>query len=195
MSDAHNQRRRTAKDVSPERWLELSRCLALLPLIDVVVVGQDTFLTAQSGVTGCESCASNASIPFSSVLDEITHRYDRVTNYLLFEPAKCRNCDAPIVDTTLVVFESKFDRNPGGLDYFDAPIENVVFIDEDILIQAEQWITACEHCSENAEVLFDQILDSLTGCNPTITDYVICRQAKCPCCNHAVTEKTLVIPS
>ena len=89
-----------------------------------------------------------------------------------------------------------FDPHNRDRKYFDTPIEdtNVVLVDENILNQAEKWITACEQCSDNAEISFDQLLDSLTGCDPTTTDYLMCRAAKCPCCYGAVTERTLVIP-
>ena len=204
MSDAHDHsnhantwKRQTTNGLSSEQWLELDRFLTFPLIIEVVALGPDTLLMAQNRVICCESCDPNAKSPFTSVLDEVTNRYDRVTDYLLFEPAKCRNCGAPIIKTTLVAFESKFNQNPAVLKYFGAPIEDadVVLVDEDMLSQAEKWITACERCSENAEHSFDQILDTLTGCDPTTTDYLMCRVAKCPCCHRAVTERTLVISS
>jgi len=34
-------------------------------------------------------------------------------------------------------------------------------------------IAGCEACSEDAEIPFDNILDRLTGCDPSVTDYVL----------------------
>ena len=41
-------------------------------------------------------------------------------------------------------------------------------------------------------ILFSSILDSLTGNDPTVTEYVLEIPAKCPHCGTAVTEWTLV---
>jgi hypothetical protein len=34
-------------------------------------------------------------------------------------------------------------------------------------------ITGCEACCEDAEIRFDNILDRLTGSDPSVTDYVL----------------------
>jgi hypothetical protein len=34
-------------------------------------------------------------------------------------------------------------------------------------------ITSCEACTEHAELPFDNILDRLTGSDPSVTDYVL----------------------
>src|SRR6516225_1744641 len=48
---------------------------------------------------------------------------------------------------------------------------------------AEEWIISCEDCSpDTSEVLFDSILDSITGCDPKSTDYVLSEPAQCPTC-------------
>jgi hypothetical protein len=48
-------------------------------------------------------------------------------------------------------------------------------------------IAGCEACSENAEIPFDNILDRLTGSDPTVTDYVLevtARCLQCGCLNY-----------
>jgi hypothetical protein len=79
------------------------------------------------------------------------------------------------------------------------PLEetNIVLVDETLLAEAEGWIESCEQCSESsesAEYSFDQILDSVTGCDPAQTDYLMYRVARCPRCYSDITEKTLVRP-
>ena len=78
----------------------------------------------------------------------------------------------------------------------DTPVEeiNVVLVDESLVREAQEWIGSCEHCSDQAEFSFDQILDSITGCDPMVTEYMLCRTAECPRCHAEVTEKTLVSP-
>ena len=45
----------------------------------------------------------------------------------------------------------------------------------------------------STEMPFDQLLDAMTGCNPSTTEYVICHAAKCGGCRHDVMEKTLIV--
>jgi hypothetical protein len=48
---------------------------------------------------------------------------------------------------------------------------------------AEKEIVSCETCSaDTAEVPFDYLLDSITGCDPESTDYVLSEPARCPAC-------------
>jgi hypothetical protein len=48
----------------------------------------------------------------------------------------------------------------------------VVLVDSATLNQAEQLIESCKHCnSEGAEIPFDNILDRVTGSDPSVTDY------------------------
>ena len=52
---------------------------------------------------------------------------------------------------------------------------------------AEQHIDSCEACtSDLAEVPFDYILDSITGCDPEVTDYVLPEPAHCPRCSGVI---------
>jgi hypothetical protein len=47
-------------------------------------------------------------------------------------------------------------------------------------------------CRENAEIPFDNILDRLTGSDPSATDYVLVVPAKCLQCGAEIDAKTLV---
>jgi hypothetical protein len=85
---------------------------------------------------------------------------------------------------TLVV-TSDFDEIPNK--------QNIVFVDAETTRKAEQQIVSCESCNrEEAEFLFSEILDSLIGNDPTVTEYVLEIPAKCPRCGAAVTEESLV---
>jgi hypothetical protein len=94
------------------------------------------------------------------------------------------------------VSKSNDDSSHGNLlKYFVAPLleTDVVLVGEDILGQAEKWISACEQCSNLAELSFEELLDAITGCDPVTTDYLMCRTARCPSCNREVTEKSLIL--
>jgi hypothetical protein len=53
-------------------------------------------------------------------------------------------------------------------------------------------ITGCEACSEDAEIPFGNILDRLTGSDPSVTDYVLEVSARFLKSGAEITEKTLV---
>jgi hypothetical protein len=56
-------------------------------------------------------------------------------------------------------------------------------VDGQTIRTAEREIISCEACSpDTAEVPFDHILDSITGCDPESTDYVLSEPALCPEC-------------
>src|SRR5262245_36935268 len=77
-------------------------------------------------------------------------------------------------------------------DFFDPTPEqqNVVLIDAATLLKAQRIIAGCEACSEDAELPFENVLDRLTGCDPSITDYVFEAPARCPKCGAAIHEKS-----
>jgi len=61
-------------------------------------------------------------------------------------------------------------------DFFDPTAEqqNVVLIDAATVHKAERLIESCEGCNpEGAEIPFDNILDRVTGSDPSVTDYVV----------------------
>ena len=83
-------------------------------------------------------------------------------------------------------------------DFFDPTPEeqNVVLISTATLHQAVRLIESCEHCNlDGAEIPFDNILDRVTGSDPSVTDYILESPAKCPNCRREILEKTLVEPS
>jgi hypothetical protein len=68
-------------------------------------------------------------------------------------------------------------------DFFDPTPEqqNVVIVSSSTLREAEKLIESCEHCNhEGAEIPFDNILDRVTGSDPSVTDYILEESAKCP---------------
>jgi hypothetical protein len=60
------------------------------------------------------------------------------------------------------------------------------------IYRAQQSIASCEACSTFAELPFDWILDEVTGCDGTTTDYFLTEPVECPRCGGKVVEKTLV---
>jgi hypothetical protein len=63
----------------------------------------------------------------------------------------------------------------------------LITIDEDILQKAQDLIVSCEACTpDEADTLFDAVLDRLTGSDPQSTDYVLSVPARCPRCQSAV---------
>ena len=72
---------------------------------------------------------------------------------------------------------------------------NIVLVDEPTLREALQWVSTCRGCNDYAGISFDYILDAMTGCDPSVTEYVLCRPARCPSCDGFITEKTLVTVS
>lgn len=58
--------------------------------------------------------------------------------------------------------------------------------------RAQDAITSCESCNQNAELPFDWILDEVTGCDGSTTDYFLTEPVKCPRCSSEIIEQTLV---
>jgi hypothetical protein len=58
-------------------------------------------------------------------------------------------------------------------DFFDPTREQqvIVFVQTATVHRAERLIESCEHCNEEgAEIPFDNILDRVTGSDPSVTD-------------------------
>jgi hypothetical protein len=87
--------------------------------------------------------------------------------------------------------------SPTGREFFDPPTERhvVVLVDSSTVRKAERLIESCEHCDPDVEIPFDNILDRVTGSDPSVTDYILETPAKCPYCKREVFEKTLVEPA
>jgi len=169
----------------------------LMQGVELVAVGEATLLNAQQRVTGCVACSNSASRSFESLLSHLLGN-NGMSEYFLASPGECPKCAAPIFERTLIDFDGKAKAAlEEEFKYFDVCDEeqDVVFIDESTLLEAQTFISGCEHCSGMAEIPFDQLLDSITGCDPATTEYVICHAAKCGNCHHDVMEKTLVVIS
>jgi hypothetical protein len=85
-----------------------------------------------------------------------------------------------------------------GRDYFDPTPEEqiIVLVESKTLRRAERLIESCEHCNPgDADIPFDNILDRVTGSDPTLTDYLLEHPALCPYCGREIVEKTLVEPA
>jgi hypothetical protein len=78
-------------------------------------------------------------------------------------------------------------------DFLDPTPEkqNVVLVDAATLQKAQRMIAGCEACSEDAEIPFENILDRLTGSDPSVTDHVLEVPARLQC-GGEINEKTLV---
>jgi hypothetical protein len=79
---------------------------------------------------------------------------------------------------------------------FEASLDRkTVLVDEDLLLQAQSFIAGCENCAASAvqPMTFEYVLDAITACDSTATDYLLCRPAECPCCSAAIVETTLVL--
>jgi hypothetical protein len=105
--------------------------------------------------------------------------------------------DHPIrnVERRLVI-ETR-DGGPEHPPLFAGSLEltNIVLLSESQIIEAEDFVVGCEQCAAHAEISFDYLLDALTGSDPSSTEYLMPRPAKCPQCLGDVTEKTLIIPA
>jgi succinate dehydrogenase/fumarate reductase-like Fe-S protein len=69
---------------------------------------------------------------------------------------------------------------------------NIVLVGEALLSEVEQWLSACERCVDNAVITLDYVLDALTGSDPQVTEYMMCRPTHCPACSSQINEKTRV---
>ena len=78
----------------------------------------------------------------------------------------------------------------------ECTVSHDLLIDVATLREAERLIQSCEGCNpDGAEIPFDNILDRVTGSDPSVTDYVLEQPAKCPNCRREILEKTLVEPA
>jgi predicted Zn-ribbon and HTH transcriptional regulator len=115
--------------------------------------------------------------------------------FVLSEPARCPNCAQTILENTLVRCEGEIGNAMAPVREY-APCwdeTDVVLVDEEHLREAEAAVTGCEHCVEGGEMTFDYVLDAVTQRDPSVTEYVMCRPARCSKCRHEVTEKTFVV--
>jgi hypothetical protein len=69
---------------------------------------------------------------------------------------------------------------------------NILAVSAATIRKAQEAIASCEACNNDAELPFDWILDEVTGCKGSTTDYFLTEPARCPRCGCSVMEKTLV---
>jgi hypothetical protein len=86
--------------------------------------------------------------------------------------------------------QSGFD----GDELLSQPDITMITVAVDVIRQAEALIESCEQCNPDEEIPFDNMLDRVTGSDPSITDYILEQPAKCPNCKWDIFEKTLVEP-
>jgi hypothetical protein len=164
--------------------------------LELVALGETSLRRALVHVVGCQSCSTVVSRSFGLLLSELLGPTNSVTEYILCAPARCPNCSESILEGTLVRCDVDQDEPVAIANReFEPTLEgaDVVLIDEPVLREAQGFVAGCGQCVPSAEMTFDYILDEVTGCDPTSTEYVLCHPAKCPRCKHEITEKTLVV--
>lgn len=73
-------------------------------------------------------------------------------------------------------------------------MKEVIVVSRETILRAQAQIGGCEACSENAGIIFDFILDEVTGLDALETNYLLSEPATCPECGARVLEDTLVEP-
>jgi hypothetical protein len=77
-------------------------------------------------------------------------------------------------------------------DFLEDPTpeqQKVVLVDAETVSTAQGMLVGCEACSKEAELPFENILDRLTGSDPSITDYVLEVPARCLLCGATINGK------
>jgi len=73
--------------------------------IQLLALGVATIRRAQEAISSCESCNTDAELPFDWILDEVTGRDGSSTDYFLTEPVRCPRCGSGVIEKTLVEAE------------------------------------------------------------------------------------------
>jgi hypothetical protein len=74
--------------------------------LQILAVGAPTIRRALAAISSCESCNTEAELPFDWILDEVTGCDGANTDYFLTEPPRCPRCGCNIVEKTLVEADS-----------------------------------------------------------------------------------------
>ena len=74
--------------------------------MDIVLIDCGTVSQALTFVTRCAACSPEAEIPFDSILDRLTERDPRVTDYIMETTPPCPNCLQPVTEKTRVLIEN-----------------------------------------------------------------------------------------
>jgi len=162
---------------------------------ELLTIGQKTLAKAHRRFLSCERCDAQATTPFELILEDVVGPTENYVEYLMSEPGSCPKCHEAVFESTLIRPDEEFARNQCTDKVYAPSLENTtfVFVVEGTLKAAQSYILGCEQCTPDAEISLDYILDQLTGCDPTSTEYILCRPTSCPQCFGQVTEKTLVI--
>jgi hypothetical protein len=160
----------------------------VLPGTEIVAVAQMSALKAQELVIACAACSKSVYRPFESLLNQVLG-HNGSTQCVLASPTECPRCGSTLLEGTLVsTCEKQVDFQSRSES------KSVVFVNKSTLGEAESFISGCEHCEpEKAAISFDQLLDALTGFDPTVTEYITCHAARCPRCEHEVMGNTLIL--
>jgi hypothetical protein len=74
--------------------------------MDVVLIDRATVSQALTFVSRCEGCSAEAEIPFDSILDRLTERDPRFTDYLIEITPPCPSCLHPVTEKTRVQIQN-----------------------------------------------------------------------------------------
>ena len=101
-----------------------------------------------------------------------------------------------LVNAVETVYNLAIYDSPFYPDSFDQPLEDsrILVIAEETLRKAERMILSCERCNSDAEIPFSEILDGLTGSDPSVSEYLLEKPGQCPRCFRAITDATFVEP-
>jgi hypothetical protein len=69
----------------------------------------------------------------------------------------------------------------------------LVLVDDPHLLDAREFVQACESCVDTAFLTFDYLLEAVMEGDPA-TDYLMLRAASCPSCGSHIYEKTRIVP-
>lgn len=73
----------------------------------------------------------------------------------------------------------------------DEERERVLFtVSGEVLAAARKKILGCEHCSDDAQIPFNVLLDQLMLFSGAHTDYILTEPMHCPWCGKDITEET-----
>ena len=165
--------------------------LCLLP--DVVV--SDVSTPRMEGLTARKKLTAQGKlIPFVFVSRESQEGINVLWKESSFAFVRRNEIKMHLVNAVEAVHNLAIYDSPHYPNFLDGQPEdqNVVLIEEETLRRAEQLVVSCEGCNSDAEFPFCEILDRLTGSDPSVTDYILQKPGSCPRCFRAITEKTFI---
>jgi len=69
----------------------------------------------------------------------------------------------------------------------------MTLVDDPHLLDAREFVEACENCVDTAFLTFDYLLEAVMDGDPA-TEYLMLRAATCPSCGSNIYEKTRIVP-